>query len=91
MVSAKPENCQLVQENDCQPHQENSKKLSTEIRKRHMQMVVVNERDSLICGTANVHLTNINYAQYVLNYELLVILQAIYKKVIWHHLLQTEL
>ena len=31
----KQEDCQLVQYNDCQPHQEISKKLSTKIRKRH--------------------------------------------------------
>ena len=33
--STLPGNRQLVQENDCQPHQEKSRKLSTEIRKRH--------------------------------------------------------
>ena len=43
-VSTIPGMCQLVQENDCQPHQEKSNKLSTEIRKRQ----VLNEIGTLV-------------------------------------------
>ena len=46
---------------------------------------------ALTCNILSVHLTNINYGLWVLNYELLVILQAIYKNIVWLHLLQTEL
>ena len=37
-VSTIPGNCQLVQKNDCQPHQEKEQKLSTKIRKRHVHL-----------------------------------------------------
>jgi len=35
-VSTIPGKCQLIQKSDCQPHQEKSRKLSTEIRKRQL-------------------------------------------------------
>jgi hypothetical protein len=37
-VSTIPVKCQLVQKNDCQPHQEKEKKLSTKIRKRQLKV-----------------------------------------------------